>query len=45
LVNEERFKQYTLPHEETETGKYEDSSAEYEDLCGDMCDEMDAMSA
>lgn len=39
LVNEQRVWDYAEPHCEMESGKYDDSSVEYEDLCGDICNE------
>jgi hypothetical protein len=46
LITEPRFETYGRPHDENETAKYDESSVEYEDFCGDFCDErMDEMSA
>jgi hypothetical protein len=45
LIAEPRFDTYGRPHDECETAKYDESSVEYEDFCGDFCDErMDEMS-
>lgn len=38
LITEPRFETYGRPHDENEAAKYDESSVEYEDFCGDFCD-------